>query len=351
MTRLTDTYKQAIRAAIGAGCDFAVYQDSDDSAPVFVCDDGRRKTPLNKRVFFASPWPCESVIQIHDTVSAEEMAAMTVEQSATLPTPPTTSTGYTDYINDINALVDKLGVSGGKTVIARVVCGEHDADIADLADACFSANPGTYRALFNIKGHGCWLVASPELLLSVNGLCINTMALAGTRHPEEEGPWDDKNLREHKFVVDYIMSALDGLGLKAETGTTHNITTSTVSHLCTPIKAAYDGGMDPLSIALSLAPTPAVCGTPKSDALEHIAGIETFSRGMYGGFFGMKSAKGFKACVTLRCAQLSDDRFCVYAGGGITSQSVAQDEWAESAAKASSVLSLIQPVVILNHDQ
>jgi isochorismate synthase len=46
--------------------------------------------------------------------------------------------------------------------------------------------------------------------------------------------------------------------------------------------------------------------------------------------------------VSLRCMRVFDDRYRLYAGGGILPQSEEEMEWEETAAKMQSMLSLIQ---------
>ena len=48
-----------------------------------------------------------------------------------------------------------------------------------------------------------------------------------------------------------------------------------------------------------------------------------------------------RAYVNLRCAQLAPDAWCVYAGGGITPQSHADDEWHETEAKSAAWLDIL----------
>jgi len=45
--------------------------------------------------------------------------------------------------------------------------------------------------------------------------------------------------------------------------------------------------------------------------------------------------------VTLRCMRIMEDRYRLYAGGGILPQSVESLEWDETAAKMQAMLSLI----------
>ncbi|NDH10674.1 MAG: hypothetical protein EBY44_02875, partial [Actinobacteria bacterium] len=62
-------------------------------------------------------------------------------------------------------------------------------------------------------------------------------------------------------------------------------------------------------LLLELQPTPAVGGHPRDAALALIEAVEGFTRGLYGGAVGWVDATGDGVwAVSLRCAELSDDR-------------------------------------------
>jgi isochorismate synthase EntC len=100
-------------------------------------------------------------------------------------------------------------------------------------------------------------------------------------------------------------------------------------------------------LLLELQPTPAVGGHPRDAALELIEAVEGFTRGLYGGAVGWIDAAGDGVwAVSLRCAELSDDR-CrarVVAGGGIVADSEPRAELAETQAKMQAMLAaLVRP--------
>jgi anthranilate/para-aminobenzoate synthase component I len=58
-------------------------------------------------------------------------------------------------------------------------------------------------------------------------------------------------------------------------------------------------------------------------------------RSLYGGYVGINSADGICAYVNLRSMCFNPDGgYCIYSGGGITSQSDTADEWLETEAKS-----------------
>ena len=49
-----------------------------------------------------------------------------------------------------------------------------------------------------------------------------------------------------------------------------------------------------------------------------------------------------KAYVNLRCAQFSENAYCIYAGGGVTAESDAESEWSETSAKGASLVDIFE---------
>ncbi len=99
-----------------------------------------------------------------------------------------------------------------------------------------------------------------------------------------------------------------------------------------------------VELVRALQPTPAVGGHPRDRAIELITSVEGFERGRYGGAVGWCDGAGNgRWAVTLRCAELSDDRCSarLVAGGGIVADSEPLAELAETQAKFQAMLSAI----------
>jgi menaquinone-specific isochorismate synthase len=99
-----------------------------------------------------------------------------------------------------------------------------------------------------------------------------------------------------------------------------------------------------LELVRALAPTPAVGGFPREEALALIAEVEGFERGRYAGSVGWVDSAGDGTwAVALRCAEFSDDRRSarLVAGGGIVADSEPLAELAETQAKFQAMLSAI----------
>jgi isochorismate synthase EntC len=118
-----------------------------------------------------------------------------------------------------------------------------------------------------------------------------------------------------------------------------------VQHLGTRMEGHLsDPRPNVLELVRALAPTPAVGGFPRAEALELIEQVEGFDRGRYAGSVGWVDAAGDGTwAVALRCAEFSDDRRSarLVAGGGIVADSEPLAELAETQAKFQAMLSAI----------
>ncbi|AZK47902.1 isochorismate synthase DhbC [Paenibacillus lentus] len=195
------------------------------------------------------------------------------------------------------------------------------------------------------------LGASPELLITKTGLQIRANPLAGSA-PRSNDPVEDerraaallasaKDQFEHRLVVEAVEAALrpycKSLDVPAKPSL---VQTQTMWHLSTDIYGELaDSATNVLDLALSLHPTPAICGTPTELAREAIREIEPFERGFFTGMVGWCDSQGDgEWIVTIRCAEVEGRKLRLYAGAGIVADSSAEAELAETAAKFRTLL-------------
>lgn len=261
------------------------------------------------------------------------------ENPETLPL----STTPDQHRREVEAIIRRVSISGGKTVAARISRIDGAIDLEESFSALCRAYPDAFIYMFHTERTGTWIGATPELLLNKVCSTLYTMALAGTRPTDSSGGWDHKNIEEQSLVTDFIISVLKPYSSSICIGNTFTKKAGPVEHICTPITAFLDNYTNPVSILGHLSPTPAVCGSDRQDSLETIMEFEHFSRGMYGGFCGPSYAAGdFTLFVTLRCAQCSADAISIYTGGGITPLSDPDSEWTETELKASTLKNILK---------
>ena len=192
---------------------------------------------------------------------------------------------------------------------------------------------------------------TPELLVRKHGDAVQSMCLAGTcpTSPDDaererladELLHDEKNLREHAFVVDFVRQVFDRTCYDVDVPVSPRILPlPNVQHLWTPVEGRLLGGRSLLDLAAQLDPTPALSGAPVGEALMLLRQIEPYSRGLYGGAAGYVTADGDgELRVALRTGVFDGRQGWVYAGCGIVAGSDADSEYDEIAMKLRAVLS------------
>jgi menaquinone-specific isochorismate synthase len=210
--------------------------------------------------------------------------------------------------------------------------------------------PGCYA--FSIaNGRGAnFIGASPERLVRVAGGRMHTEALAGSAPRGESASADaayaqallhsEKDLREHRLVLESIARRVADLGLQLEHAAQPRVLgLANVQHLHLPISAPLPPGVRILDLVARLHPTPAVGGTPRASAVAAIARLEGFSRGLYAGPQGWVDHRGGgEFFVGIRSALVSGRTATVFAGAGIVAGSTPEKEFAETELKFQALL-------------
>lgn len=251
---------------------------------------------------------------------------------------------YAEAIKEIQAYL-KQNNPGGKVVFSRRIAGNYPIDIEKTFQSLCLSFPAAFVFCFNTKEYGCWIGASPELLLKMENNVVSTMALAGTRPSDtpESTLWDSKNMEEQQIVSDYISKMLKEAGLTPELGVRYTRKAGPVEHLCTEITASLqEGGSEHFDIPVFLcrySPTPALCGSASRKEVPLIDRLESSPRMLYGGWCGPTYKDGFSYFVNLRSAKIDNNQIpTIFSGGGITLKSDARAEWEETERKASTLL-------------
>lgn len=242
----------------------------------------------------------------------------------------------------VNKHVHKIVTTRKQTITLKSVKFE------SLLFQLFDLYPSAFRYLWYHPESGFWCGATPELLLESDGECFKTMALAGTKTSDASGKveWTDKEREEQQVVVDDISDKLQSVLSVIKISKTTNHTAGSLVHLRTDISGFIKKGKGSLySIANSIHPTPAICGTPSSMAQKFIAKHENYDREFYTGFLGLlnEPQKSTRLYVNLRCMKLESDKAHIFVGGGITQGSDPEMEWIETENKLQTMLRVLQP--------
>lgn len=196
--------------------------------------------------------------------------------------------------------------------------------------------------------------ASPERLVRVSRGQLQTEALAGSARRGATASEDaalssallrsEKDLREHRLVLESIARRLHPLGVAVDTSAKPGLRRlANVQHIATSIHAELPASVRLLDAVAVLHPTPAVGGTPREQAVNRIREIEETPRGLYAGALGWINARGGgEFFVGIRSALIEGKVARVFAGAGIVAGSVPEQEFAETELKFRALLEALQ---------
>ncbi|MDX1653307.1 MAG: chorismate-binding protein [Brumimicrobium sp.] len=250
-----------------------------------------------------------------------------------------------EYINDLRTMIRDFSESGlRKAVISRILhmpseSEQSPLDIFNELTDLYGEEAFIY--LISSPFFGTWVGATPEVLLKGEKSGLNSMALAGTKHREED-PWTEKEYEEQKMVADYVKDTI--LRINPESFRSSELKTvksGSVYHLRKDFFFDMNTQKWP-ELINQLHPTPAVCGLPADDAQKRIRKIEKHDRSLYTGLIGFRENDVISLYVNLRCMEILEDGYALYVGGGITADSVPEKEWEETNAKSQTLKKVIR---------
>lgn len=249
-----------------------------------------------------------------------------------------------------NPLAEQAFLARGRAALGAIAAGEADKLVltrslqlvgrsapppSALLDMLARHHPAC--AIFAVGGRGFSFVgASPETLLALDGSRVLVDAVAGTAwRNAAHALGDDKNRREHDFVVQAIEQALIGQCEDIVLPATPEIMQlEGLSHLRRRIAARRPAGIGAFDLIARLHPTPAVGGAPTPAALDWLARHGDTRGAWYTGGFGWLDAAGnADIAVCLRCGLIAGERITLYAGAGFVAGSDPAQELAEIEAK------------------
>lgn len=183
--------------------------------------------------------------------------------------------------------------------------------------------------------------ATPELLVSLRGLQLQTMALAGTARSEDREIFavDEKEIREHQYVAQTLEAKLHDLGhLHREDREILDL--GPIVHFLTRIRIELEREIPPTDLLERLHPTPALGPLPRSRSTMRQL-LEWRERlGCPAGFgapFGVIENGQFEAVVAIRGVWWEGSRLQIPSGCGIIEASRMVNEWRELRLKREAV--------------
>ena len=209
--------------------------------------------------------------------------------------------------------------------------------------------PHAFVSLVQLPETGCWIGATPEPLLVIEEGKVNTVSLAGTQIATNEEidsyGWSEKEIEEQGIVTGYVENTLQAMKIEnyIKTGPV-NYRAANLIHLKTSFEFEEIELGNRLGECLkALHPTPSVGGLPKEAARKFILKHEKHDRTYYSGFLGPVNINTkSNLFVNLRCLQLFKKQFVLYSGAGITTSSIAENEWEETENKMLTMMNAME---------
>ena len=180
---------------------------------------------------------------------------------------------------------------------------------------------------------------TPEILFSVDEGVLTTMALAGTAPADAPALLENpKERHEHQAVIDMLVETLTPWGA-VEVGVTEERELGPIKHLYSPVRVRLKREPEFERLVHDLHPTPALGGSPKSEAL---AWLERSSahrmRRRFGAPFGYIEPGRMLCLVAIRNLQWEKKLAWLMGGCGVVRGSVAEKEWSELQLKRQATL-------------
>ena len=252
---------------------------------------------------------------------------------------PNDSLSQIEYETSVYMACDAMSRGGiDKVVLARNEILEGNYNSQQAFQNAVKKYPESYGYYVNI-GPEQWVGASPELLMHYEEGVLYTVALAGTKSLDES--FTDKEEEEQAMVCDFIEDKLTAVGIAGYTKSeTTEALFNTIKHLkttytvtCTEDKA--------LELLKHLQPTSAVCGLPRDKSFAFIQEFETMNRSFYSGVTGVMRKNSATFFVNLRCMRFYEGKVELFAGAGITKDSLPASEWEETEKKIATIKELL----------
>ncbi len=235
----------------------------------------------------------------------------------------------------------------------------HDAviDPVNIYRKLSSLSPMPFAAFYKLNGKYC-ICASPERFLQKKGLRLVSQPIKGTKRRDLSDPGHDKVLAdelrsslkeqaENVMIVDLVRNDLSIVAQKGSVkvaelfGVYHF---PQVHHLISTIEATLASDRTFTDAINACYPMGSMTGAPKKRVMELIADVEDFDRGLFSGSIGYITPDAdFDLNVVIRSIfyDAAQEKLNFFAGGGITFNSIAENEFDECNAKAEAIMKIL----------
>jgi aminodeoxychorismate synthase component I len=213
------------------------------------------------------------------------------------------------------------------------------------------SNPAPYSSFIRL-GSISLVSSSPEQFLRVSGDVVSTKPIKGTRPRGKDEDSDkalalelfsnEKERAENLMIVDLMRNDLGKVSNPSDVVVSKLFDVesyATVHQLVSTVSAILKPGLGFFDAVAACFPAGSMTGAPKIRAMEILQELEAGPRGLYSGCFGFVSfTRSADLAMTIRTIVFENGVASIGIGGGITIDSVATDELAETKLKARALL-------------
>lgn len=221
-----------------------------------------------------------------------------------------------------------------------------DGDSSNAYLALRQALPSPYCAFIDL-GAGNILSFSPEQFIEIEGNRAQTKPIKGTIRRGSSAEEDEhlkkvlkesiKNQAENLMIVDLLRNdfsqSCEPWSVKVpELFTLESY--ANVHHLVSTITGNIKPNISPLTFFERCFPGGSITGAPKKRAMQIIHKLEQKNRNIYCGSIAFLSTNNrFNSNIAIRTLMIHEGEICCWGGGGIVSDSIEEEEYAESQQK------------------
>ena len=285
----------------------------------------------------AQPWKIPAAVEV---TSSHEFAA----RHAAVPPPcchwqPPDGGPFAGVFHEVMAAIQSGLFEKTVPVVTEPGCGDAAPGAAIIAAMARQAAP--LCSFGWSEGAAGFAGATPELLISLDGLHLETMALAGTARCDDREVFavDEKEIREHEYVAQTLVAKLTDLGC-LERQPRDILDLGSIVHFLTRLRLDLTQAQSPAALVKRLHPTPALGPLPRT--AETLAMLLDWRARLgcpaeFGAPFGVWHHGRFDAVVAIRGIWWHDRELVLPAGCGIIEASRLVNEWRELRLKREAV--------------
>ncbi|MVX62678.1 aminodeoxychorismate synthase component I [Clostridium chromiireducens] len=238
--------------------------------------------------------------------------------------------------------------------MTRRICCNSDEDSYKIYQKLRNTNKAPFSTYMNF-GDFQIISSSPERFLSITDGLVQTRPIKGTRPRGKDKEEDEKNkeelLNSEKdksellMIVDLERNDLSKVCKPNSVKVTELFKLEeyeTVFHLVSTIEGKLKEDVSAVKCIRECFPGGSITGAPKIRAMEIIEELEKLKRNIYTGsigYFDLRGNSDFN--IVIRTIVKKDNKAYLGVGGGITWESIEEDEWFETIDKAKALMGVL----------